>query len=108
MDKLLLKTISLAILSVVVLVFFLGGVSLIYKKTFAVRYENIRRDVFKSTRSYHEGKIQDLARYRLQYIKAKTSEDREAIKSTIQIMFADYKTSELPDELKEFLNKVLN
>ena len=104
----MVKYISLSLLSLVFLValaftFKLGGLE--WKKFFAPKEENIKREVFKSTRSYNEGKTQDLARYRHQY-EIGNAEEKEAISSTIRIMFADYDRELLPNELSSFLFKI--
>jgi UPF0716 family protein affecting phage T7 exclusion len=67
--------------------------------------EAARREVFKETRSYNEGKLQDLTRLRLQYLNA-GDDEKEAIASTIRLMFAEYDESKLPKELKIFLKKI--
>jgi len=82
----------------------LGGLE--WNKFFKPKREAIRRDVFKETKSYNESKLQDLARYRLQYIEADNEESKSAIKSTINLMFADYDRSRLPAELSTFLYQI--
>ena len=94
--------IFLLLILVLVLTFF-GMKSYQY---FAPKMENIRRNVFESTRSYNEGKIQDLAKYRNEYLLAKTVEDKNAIKSTINLMFANYNDSKMPMELNQFLKEM--
>lgn len=79
----------------------LGGLQ--WTKYFQPKKENIRREVFENTRSYNEGKIQQLAKYRLEYIKTTDVNQKEAIKSTVRILFANYDEEKLPKELKEFL-----
>ena len=81
----------------------LGGLQ--WAKFFNPRKEAVRRDVFKQTRSFNESKTQDLARFRLQYMEAEGG-SREALASTIRIMFADYDRSLLPNELAAFLYQI--
>jgi len=96
---------GLALTVVVVLALQLAGVS--WFRFLEPKKENARRAVFTETRSYNEAKAQDLARYRMQYMQAKTVEDKEAIASTIRIMYADYDVSKLKSvELRIFLNKI--
>lgn len=71
-------------------------------KFFAPKFENVRREVFQNTRSYNEGKIQDLAKYRIEYLMA-DQEDKVPLKITILFMFADYPKDRLPHELKLFI-----
>jgi len=70
------------------------------------RKESARREVFEETRSYNESKIQDLARYRLQYLRAKTSDEKKAIASTVRHLFANYDRAKLPPELRSFLSEI--
>jgi len=71
------------------------------------KHENIRREIFEETKSYNEGKKQDLLRYRLQYMQSKDENSREVIESTIRMMYADYDVSKLEPVLQDFLKMVL-
>jgi len=82
----------------------LGGLE--WDKFFAPKHEAVRREVFKETRSYNESKLQDLAKFRLQYLEADNEESKLAIASTIKHMFADYDRSKLPTELSAFLYQI--
>lgn len=75
---------------------------------FAPKQENIRREVFQNTRSYNEGKIHDLAKYRLEYISTKDNDSKKAIRSTVLLMFADYPKERLPLELRSFMDQITN
>ncbi|KKN70708.1 hypothetical protein LCGC14_0428630 [marine sediment metagenome] len=68
--------------------------------------QDVRREIFEETKAYNEGKEQDLIRYRLQYARAKTDSDREAIASAIRMQFADYDETKLNPELRTFLTKI--
>ena len=46
-----------------------------WNKHFKPKEENVRREVFLQTRSYNEAKLQELSKYRLEYLKAKASGD---------------------------------
>lgn len=81
----------------------LGGLQ--WKSFFGPRYEAVRREVFKQTRSYNEGKEQELLKYRLEYMRAEGS-DRDAIASTIRLAFADYDETLLTGELRNFLREI--
>uniref|UniRef100_A0A6M3JE76 Uncharacterized protein n=1 Tax=viral metagenome TaxID=1070528 RepID=A0A6M3JE76_9ZZZZ len=81
----------------------LGGLG--WKMFFAPKHEAVRRKVFKQTRSYNEGKMQDLAKYKFEYEKADIS-GKAVIVSTIRHMFADFQCEDLPAELKTFLKKI--
>jgi hypothetical protein len=71
---------------------------------FAPKFENARRSVFESTRSYNQAKIQELAKYRLEYLKVDEN-GKAAIAATIMHRFADYDDKRLPSELRNFLEK---
>ncbi len=73
---------------------------------FGPKREAVRREVFKSTRSYNEGKEQELLKLRLEYMRADTTEEKEAIASTIRHSFADYDESLLTPELRVFLKRI--
>ena len=45
--------------------------------------ENIRREVFTNTQSYVEGKLQELTKYRLEYMTTVDAPSRHAIQVTI-------------------------
>jgi len=79
--------------------------SLKWKRYFAPQHENVKREVFEETKSYNEGKIQQLAKYKLEYERANTA-DRAALASTIQHMFADMNPDRLPPQLGAFLTKI--
>jgi hypothetical protein len=109
------KTLAIigAILGVVVMIVLLIALafglevgSLKWKGYFAPKHEAVRREVFKETRSYNEAKLQQLAKYRLEYIRAKDPEEKEALASTIRMMFADYDDEKLPSELRSFLKQI--
>lgn len=68
--------------------------------------EDARHKVFKATRSYNEGKIQDLIKMRLEYLQAKDDDSKSAIAFSIRHMFAEYDENQLPSELKYFLKKI--
>ncbi len=93
------------LLGTMALGFILNGYGLISYQFFGPKFENVRRQVFEQTRSYNEAKVQDLAKYRLEYLRA-DSEDRGALKSTIIMMFANYPKEDLPTELQEFMREL--
>ncbi len=97
--------IFLVIIAILVVPVGLTFYQLGFFKFFAPKFQNIKRDVFKETRSYNEGKIQGLARYRLQYVQG-SSEEKAIIKSTIIHMFADYQEDDMPYQLKLFLTEI--
>lgn len=65
--------------------------------------EEMRRDVWEKTRSFREGKRQELVRYLHQYNTQ--PDNRSAIASTVRLQFADVDASQLEPELRSFINK---
>lgn len=99
------KGLFIAIIAIIVVVGLTFG-GLQFYKFFAPRYEKARRVVFENTRSYKQAKLQELAKYRLEYLKSDSEGVRQAIASTIRHRFADYDRKELPYELSEFLREI--
>jgi len=104
------KIIGLSLLAIVVFVviaflFELGGLQ--WSRYFGPKKENVKREVFEETKSYNESKIQDLVKYRHQYMMTKDEQEKQAIATTIRHMFADFDIEKLPDvELKAFLKSI--
>ena len=96
--------VALALLIAVAFALELGGLQ--WKKFFAPKHEAVRREVFKQTRSFNEAKLQELTKYRLEYMLSKDPAEKGAIASTIRLAFADYDTSMLPSELQAFVEEV--
>ena len=100
-----MKNIGIVILVIVgILALSFGG--LFYYKFFGPKYEGVRREVFEATRSYNQAKLQELAKYRLEYLREKDPISKEALASTIRHRFADYSRNKLPYELKIFLTEI--
>ena len=68
--------------------------------------QDVRREIFEETKTYNEAKEQDLLRYRLQYLRAESVEEKSAIASTIIMMFADYDENKFRPELRDFLKQI--
>ena len=82
------------------------GNQILLTKYLGVESENAKREVFEETKSYNEGKTQQLAKYWQEYKTAASDEDKAALKATIQTMFADYDVDKLPLPLKNFLTEM--
>jgi hypothetical protein len=96
----------LVFLGIIILFLVLDYSSLLWQGFVGPKRENVRREIFEKTRSYNEAKLQDLVRYRLQYLRAETEEEKEALASTIRHMFANYDDKNLTPELREFLKLI--
>ena len=95
-----------AVIAGAIVIFLLEVVGLANFKFFGPKFEDVRREVFESTRSYNQAKMQELSKYRLEYIRSDDDAVRSAIASTIRHRFADYDKSQLPSELRDFVNQI--
>ncbi len=77
---------------------------------FAPKYEEVRRNTFEETKSYVQGKIQDLAKRFDEWSRADKVNDtdsRTAIEELIKMEFADFdETNIRNNKLREFLIKI--
>lgn len=80
--------------------------SLKWKRHFAPKHEDVRREVFQATRSYNESKKQDLIKYMYQYYKADDENDKKAIAFAVRHAFAEYDENKLTEELSNFLREI--
>lgn len=100
------KIIFLSIIGVVCLFALSWGMGLYdlaWKRFFLPKQENIRRQVFEETQSYVHGKIQDLAKYKLEYENS-TNDEKEAIRQTIILRFAEFDETKIKSAtLRNFL-----
>lgn len=75
-------------------------------KYFAPKEEAVRRQVFEESKAYNDGMAQQLEARRLDYAKAATPEQRQAIGSVVLHMFAGYDKNQLTADDRLFLDKV--
>ena len=92
-------------IAVIATVLILDYVGLMWFDFIGPKKQNIERRIFKESQPYNEAKLQDLVKYRLEYLRA-NSQDKKAISSTIRFVFSDFDENNLPDELKTFLKKI--
>ena len=101
------KTIGLYILGLIAfvgLLFFFGALDLAMLKTFGVRKENVRREIFENTKSYTHGKTQDLAKYFEEHTKADDIQNKIAIEGLIKMNFAEFDAEKIQSlTLRAFL-----
>jgi hypothetical protein len=88
----------------------LGGryINMKVEAWFAPREQNIQREVFENTKSYNEGKEQELVKYKFEYDKARGKDDvgtMRAVESAVRHSFADYEDDRLSPELQEFVRQ---
>lgn len=93
-----------AIVGLLILAFASGLVGLGYKTFFAPKHAAIDRQVFEQTQSYVHGKVQDIAKYKMEYDATNNATERMAIKSIIVQQFAQFDSSKVVDpNLRKFL-----
>ena len=81
-----------------------------WKGYFGPKHAAVERKVFMETRSFTEGKAQELSKLRMEFLRM-TDEDvngKRAIASTIRHMFSDFDPNTLNPELRMFLNQMMN
>ena len=101
----MIKDVGFGVLALVLIVGLTFGV-LYHYKFFAPKFEDARREVFENTRSFNQAKVQELSKYRLEYLCTEELVEKDAIASTIRHRFADYDGSNLPSELNSFLKEI--
>jgi hypothetical protein len=86
-----------------------GYLGVSYKNTIGVADANADRKVFKENKSYVEGMISDLAKYKYELSTEKDAIARKAIVELIVDKFANFSPDRIEDiGLKNFLIKIKN
>jgi hypothetical protein len=75
-------------------------------KVFAPQYEAVRRDVMLESRAYSEATTREFNRLRLQYVQAKTEDEKAAIRAMALHEAAAFDKSRLPVDLQSFLTQI--
>ncbi len=108
-----MKTVGYVVLTLIGLVFLVSlcfgaeWLGIKWYGFFEPKREAVRREVFKQTRSYNEGKEQELIKYRLEYLRSTDPVEKRAIASTIRNAFADYNEDLIDSpELRQFLRQI--
>ncbi len=73
---------------------------------FAPKYEEVRRETFEETKSYTQGTIQELQQLQLDYVKADSQEQKDALASIVLRRTADFDDSKLPSDLAAFVHEI--
>lgn len=84
-----------------------GSYNIAYKKTIGVQSQSADREIFKETKSYNEGMVQDLARYKLEFEREKDEIARKAIANHINSGYSNFDEMRIQNrDLREFLIKI--
>jgi len=81
----------------------MGWFDVFYTKTVGKAKQNAEREVFEQTQSYVEGKRQEAVKFYQEYNKAKTPQEKEAIKELVRLSFANFDEEKLPERLRIFI-----
>lgn len=91
-----------------VLVLFLGlawlvqGNDFFLYKTFAPKYEQVRRETFEQSKAYNQGMVQELQNMQFEYVKADPG-SKAALRKIILHRAADYPEANMPRDLAAFI-----
>ena len=77
------RVVVLGIIDLIALTFIFGWFGVGYTATVGKAQQNAETDVYYSSQAYIDGKKTDLGNYRVQYIQAKSADEKAAIKSII-------------------------
>lgn len=89
------------------ILFATGKIGNKYEATVEKEHIDIQRDNFKHSKSYVEGKISDLAKYKREYEKTKDKSEKESIVNLINTEYANFDIKQIENkELREFLSDI--
>ncbi len=100
----------LLLVGVLSLAFGAEWLGIAWKGYFGPKHAEVERQVFKQTRSFTEGKAQELSKMRMEFLRMADDDvnGKRAIASTVRHAFADFDPSTLNPELRRFLNQMMN
>lgn len=73
---------------------------------FAPKYEAVRRDVMIQSRAYSEASTREMYRFKLQYVQAKSDDERNTIKAFALHEATSFDRDRLPLDLQAFLEQL--
>ncbi len=74
---------------------------------YAPRFEDVRRTTFEHSRAFQEGTIRDLDNLRMEYLRAGSDAQRQAIADTVRHRLADIDLEALPPQTHEFVRQTV-
>lgn len=90
------------VLGLLALTWLVQGNDFFLLRTFAPRYEHVRRETFEQSKAYNQGMVQELQNMQFQYLQADEAH-RAALAALILHRAADYDGNRLPLDLRTFL-----
>jgi len=100
----ILGTFCLLVATVLVAVLIQGTDFFLYR-AFAPKREAVRREVFEQSKAYRDGLMQELRSAQIDYAKAQTPQQRQAIRSLVLHDVAGF-GDDLPPDLDGFVRAV--
>lgn len=91
-----LKIIGFCVLFIVIILA-IDYSSILWKGVTAPMREEVRRDVYESSRAFNEAVVRDLAEYYRQWQDAETETEKNAIAYTAVTRFPNYDIGDLPE-----------
>ncbi len=96
---------TLGVLLAVAMALLIQGTDFFLYRTFAPRREAVRREVFEQSKAYRDGLMQELRAAQVDYARASTAQQRQAIGSVVLHDAAGF-DSDLPPDLDGFVREV--
>lgn len=90
----------------VVPIWAIQGHNFILYRVFAPAYENARRETFENSQAYTSGVAGELAQLQLDYARAASDSERDAIGSVVLQRVASYDVTRLSPDLQAFVAKI--
>jgi hypothetical protein len=82
---------SIAVLAVLTAIgFYSGFIGNFYDSTVGRQQMDVQRENFEHNKSYVHGKIDDIAKYKREYERAKTKDEKEQVRNIILDDFANF------------------
>lgn len=94
-----------ALIGLALVAFAVQGTDFFLYKTFAPRREAVRREVFEQSKAYRDGLMQELRSAQIDYAKATTPQQKQAIGSLVLHDAAGF-GGDLPPDLDGFVRTV--
>jgi len=92
------------LISISLLSLYFGFFGNFFDSTVTKQHLDIQRTNFEHSKSYIDGKIDDLAKYKREYDRASTKDEKEQVKNYILSDFANFNTNDIQNsDLRNFL-----
>jgi len=92
----------LILVGMLALIWVVRGNDFFLYRTFAPKYEQVRRDTFEQSKAYRQGMVQELQNMQFEYAKAAPAQ-RDALASVILHRAADVDEGVMPADLRSFV-----